>query len=175
VIEYRQARLSDSQAIALLHVRNFRVNNKSKFTEAFLDSDLPAELTRLWEGRLDQPVENQLVQVALDGANLLGFACVYSAHDSQWGSLIDNVHVAQSARKTGVGSSLMKQAGSWLTPRHSAMPVYLLVLESNSVARRFYERLGACNAETLAIETHGGTMVRNCRYTWSRPQQMSAN
>jgi ribosomal protein S18 acetylase RimI-like enzyme len=175
VIEYRQARLSDSQAIALLHVRNFRVNNRGKFTKAFLDSDLPAELILIWEERLDRPAENQLVQVALDGANLLGFVCAYSAHDSQWGSLIDNLHVAQSARKTGVGSSLMKQAGSWLTSWHSGMPVYLLVLESNSVARRFYERLGACNAETLAMETHGGTMVRNCRYTWPRPQQMSAN
>jgi ribosomal protein S18 acetylase RimI-like enzyme len=175
VIEYRQARLSDSKAIALLHVRNFRVNNKGKFTEAFLDSDLPAELIQLWEGRLDQPAENQFVQVALDGANLHGFVCAYSAHDSRWGSLIDNLHVGQSARKTGVGSSLMKQAGSWLTPRHSGMPVYLLVLESNSVARRFYERLGACNAETLAMETHGGTMVRNCRYTWPRPQKMSAH
>jgi hypothetical protein len=75
------------------------------------------------------------------------------------------------ARPTmGAGS---KQAGAWLASRYSDMVVYLLVLESNSVARRFYERLRARNAETLTMETHGGAVVRNCRYTWPRPQRMS--
>jgi ribosomal protein S18 acetylase RimI-like enzyme len=174
VIEYRQARLSDAQAIGLLHARSFRENVRGEFTDAFLDADLPAELLQLWQGRLDRPPENQFVQVALDDANLLGFVCAYGAHDSQWGSLIDNLHVVHSARKTGVGSSLMKQAGAWLTSRYSDMAVYLLVLESNSVARRFYERLGTRNAETSTMETHGGAVVRSCRYTWPRPQRKSA-
>ena len=158
----------------MLHAQNFRENNSGVFTDAFLHAELPAELLQLWHARFNQPTENQLIQVALDDANLLGFVCVYGANDPRWGSLIDNLHVAYSARKTGVGSSLMKQAGSWLTSGYSEMAVYLFVLESNSVARRFYERLGARNAETIAMETHSGTMVRNCRYTWPCPQQMSA-
>jgi hypothetical protein len=48
--------------------------------------------------------------------------------------------------------------------------VYLLVLEINSPARRFYERLGAENAGVSTMETHGGAVVRSCRYTWSRPR-----
>ncbi len=100
MIEYRQARLSDAQAIGLLHARSFRENVRGEFTDEFLDADLPAELLQLWQGRLDLPPENQFVQVALDDENLLGFVCAYGAHDSQWGSLIDNLHVVHSARKT---------------------------------------------------------------------------
>ena len=174
MIEYRQARLSDAQAIGLLHAQSFRENVRGEFTDAFLNEGLPAELLQLWQGRLDRLPGNQFIQVALDDENLLGFVCAYGAHDSQWGSLIDNLHVIHSARQSGVGSSLMMQAGAWLTARYSDTAVYLVVLESNSVARRFYERLGARNAETFTTETHGGIVVRNCRYTWPRPQRMSA-
>jgi len=174
VIEYRQARLSDAQAIGLLHARSFRENVRGEFTDAFLDEDLPADLLRLWQGRLDRPHEHQFVQVALDDADLLGFVCAYGAQDPRWGSLIDNLHVVHSARKTGVGSSLMERAGAWLVSRYTDVAVYLLVLESNSVARRFYERLGARNVETVTMETHGGAVVRSCRYTWPRPQRLPA-
>lgn len=171
--EYRQARPSDAEAIGLLHAQSFRDNVRGDFAETFLDVDLPAELIQLWQGRLDRPPENQFVQVALDDVNLLGFLCAYGAHDSQWGNLIDNLHVLHSARNTGVGSSLMKHAGVWLGSRYDDFAVHLLVVESNSVARRFYERLGARNAETLTTEMHGGAVVRSCRYTWPRPQLMS--
>src|SRR5262249_26463470 len=39
-----------------------------------------------------RPVANQLVQLAVAGTDLVGFVCVYGAHDPQWGSLIDNLH-----------------------------------------------------------------------------------
>ena len=121
-IGIRAARDSDAQAIGLLHAQNFRENKVgSEFTDTFLDEDLPAELIELWQRRLDRPPENQFVLVALDDANLLGFVCAYGADDSKWGSLIDNLHVVHSARKTGVGSSLMKQAGAWLTSRYNDM------------------------------------------------------
>ncbi len=39
MIEYRQARLSDAQAIGLLHARSWRENNRGEFTDAFLYAD----------------------------------------------------------------------------------------------------------------------------------------
>jgi hypothetical protein len=57
---------------------------------------------------------------------------------------------------------------------YADLGVYLLVLESNSRARRFYERLGAKNAEVFTTETHGGAVVRSCRYTWALAALMSA-
>ena len=174
MIEYRQARLGDAEAISLLHARSWRENFRGEFADSFLDGDLPAERLSVWQERLAQPPENQFVQVALDSANLVGFVCAYGAHDPHWGSFIDNLHVAQSAMKTGIGSLLMRQAGAWLACLYADLAVYLLVLESNSVARRFYERLGAQNAEVFTTETHGGAVVCSCRYTWPRPQLLSA-
>ncbi len=68
----------------------------------------------------------------------------------------------------------MRQAGAWLASLYADLGVYLLVLESNSAARRFYERLGAKNASTFNTETHGGAVVRSCRYTWPRTELLSA-
>lgn len=139
----------------------------------FLYGDLPGERLRVWRERLERPPRHQLVQLAVEGSDPVGFVCVYGAHDPEWGSFVDNLHVASRAKRNGVGSSLMRQAGAWLARRHPDLGVYLLVLEANASARRFYERLGARNAGVSTMETHGGALVRSCRYTWERAAQLS--
>ena len=172
-IEYRPAEPGDAEAVAALHARSWRENYRGAFLDAFLDGDLVGERLRAWRARLDRPAPNQLVQLAVEGADLVGFVCAYAAQDPRWGSLIDNLHVAASIKRTGVGSSLMRQAGAWLARRDPDLGVYLLVLEANASARRFYERLGARNAGVETMETHGGAVVRSCRYTWSRAERLS--
>jgi ribosomal protein S18 acetylase RimI-like enzyme len=173
-IEYRPARPTDAEAIASLHARSWRENYRGAFRDAFLDGDLPGERLRVWRERLDHPADNQLVRVALDGANLVGFVCAYGAHDPQWGSLVDNLHVAHAAKRNGIASSLMRQAGAWLASRYPDLGVYLWVLEANTPARRFYERIGAHDDGVSTLETHGGAVVRSCRYTWPRAGLLSA-
>jgi hypothetical protein len=68
----------------------------------------------------------------------------------------------------------MRQAGSWLSLHYPGRGIYLLVLEANSAARRFYEHLGAHNAGVSTMETHGGAIVRSCRYTWPNAGSLSA-
>jgi GNAT superfamily N-acetyltransferase len=173
MIEYREARASDAEAIASLHARSWRENYRGAFHDAFLDGDLPGERLRVWRERLDHPPAHQLVELAVDGANLVGFVCAYGARDPRWGSLIDNLHVAQACKRNGVGAALMRRAGAWLVPRWPELGVYLWVLEMNSPARRFYERLGGQNAGVSIMETHGGAVVRSCRYTWPRAEPLS--
>jgi len=174
MIEYRLAQPSDAQAIADLHAQSWRENYRGSFHDAFLDGDLPGERVRVWRERLDHPPANQLVQLAVESTTLAGFVCAYGAHDLRWGSLIDNLHVARAFKRNGIGSVLMRQAGAWLGPRYGALAVYLLVLEPNAAARRFYERMGGENAGVSTMETHGGAMVRSCRYIWSRPERLAA-
>jgi ribosomal protein S18 acetylase RimI-like enzyme len=169
MIEYRPAESSDAEAIAHLHARSWRENYRGSFDDAFLDGDLPGERLRVWRDRLDRPPANQFVWSAFDGASLVGFACAYGDHDSEWGSFVDNLHVSRELSGKGIGRTLMRRAGASLVPRYSEIGVYLLVLEVNHAARRFYERLGGRNAEVSTMETHGGARVRSCRYTWSRP------
>ncbi len=174
MIEYRPAKPSDAESIASLHARSWRENYRGAFLDAFLDGDLPGERLRVWRERLERPPADQLVQLAVEGADLVGFVCAYGGHDPPWGSFVDNLHVAGAAKRTGVGSSLMRQVGAWLVPRYREMGVYLWVLESNASARRFYERLGGQNAGVSIMETHGGAMVRSCRYIWPRAEGLCA-
>ncbi len=171
--EYREAQLPDAEAVAALHARSWRENYRGSFTDAFLDGDLVGERRGVWSRRIAEPPGNQLVLLAVDGADLAGFVCAYDDHDPEWGSFIDNLHVAAAARRGGVGASLMRQAGAWLAERHPHLGLYLLVLEANASARRFYERLGARNAGVSTMETHGGAMVRSCRYTWSSAELLA--
>jgi len=174
MIEYRPANPLDADAIASLHARSWRENYRGAFSDAFLDGDLLGERLRVWRERLDHPAGNQLVQLAVDGANLVGFVCAYGAHDPEWGSFVDNLHVATASKRNRIGSSLMRQAGAWLASRYPDLGVYLLVLEVNSSARRFYERLGGRDAGVSTMETHGGAVVRSCRYAWPRAELLSA-
>jgi len=174
MIEYRPAAASDAEAIAELHARSWRENYRGAFLDTFLDGDLPEERLSVWRERLDHPSGNQLVQLAVDGTKLAGFVCAYAAHDPEWGSLVDNLHVAHAFKRNGIGSALMRQAAAWLASVQPDLGVYLLVLEVNASARRFYERLGAENAGVTPMEVHGGGVVRSCRYTWPRATLLSA-
>lgn len=173
MIEYRPAEPSDADAIAHLHTRSWRESYRGSFSDEFLDGQLPEERIRVWRGRLDRPAENQFVQLAFDAASLVGFVCAYGANDPQWGSLVDNLHVAIDVKRNGIGTSLMRQAGTWLDSLYPNLGVYLFVLEANSSARCFYERLGGNNSGVSTMETHGGAVVRSCRYVWPRARALS--
>ena len=173
MIDYRPARGSDADSIAMLHTRSWRENYRGSYTDAFLDGELPAERKRAWQARLENPAGNQFVRLAFDAAALVGFICAYGAEDPQWGSLVDNLHVASTAKRNGIGASLMRQAGAWLDASYPDVGVYLFVLEVNASARRFYERLGAQNAGVSTMETHGGAIVRSCRYVWPSAEALA--
>jgi len=173
MIGYRKAGPGDAEAIALLHVRSWRGSYRGSFSDAFLDEEQPGERLRVWHERLGDPSDNQLVQLAVDDGSLAGFVCVYGDEDPQWGSFVDNLHVARAAKRSGIGTSLMRQAGAWLCRRSSDLGVYLWVLEANAPARRFYERIGAHDAGATTMEAHGGATVRSCRYVWRDARALS--
>ena len=173
MIESRAARPGDAEAVASLHAQSWRASYRGAFLDSFLDGDLVGERLRVWCQRLERPPANQLVLLAIEQTALRGFVCVYAAHDPEWGSFVDNLHVAGAAKRSGIGSSLMRRAGAWLAEGHAQLGIYLLVLEANTAARRFYERLGGENAGVSTMETHGGATVRSCRYVWPCPRRLA--
>ncbi len=128
----------------------------------------------MWRERLGHSRDDHFVQMAFAERELAGFVCAYGAHDCRRGSSIDNLHVARAFARKGIGEALMKRTGAWLVSRYPDRGVYLLVLEANTSARRFYERLGTRSAEVSTMETHGGALVRSCWYVWPRPQLPSS-
>lgn len=171
VLEYRIAESRDAPLIAALHAENWRRTYCGNFRDEFLDGDVFADRQAVWNVRFAQPAPNQYAGVAIDGATLVGFVCVYGAHDPEWGSLVDNLHVKVNMQRRGIGSALMKRAGEWLSSTFPEEGVYLLVWQSNP-AKAFYERLGGRSAEVLDVENPGGGVGRYLRFVWDRPDQL---
>ncbi len=168
-MEYRVAGPADTELIAGLHTESWRRTYRGMYRDEFLDGDLDGNRREVWRGRLERPEDNQLVYIALEDGRTAGFVCAYGAEDARWGSLVDNLHVADGFRRRGIASALMREAGAWLDARYGDCGVYLWVLEANESARRFYEALGATDAETVHMEVHPGGWARTCRYVWPRP------
>ena len=173
MIEYRVATSEDADRVAELHADSWRRAYRGMFRDEYLDGDLVAERRRVWQERLDRSPDNQFTWLAMNGAQLAGFVCAYGAADPEWGSLIDNLHVAHTHRRTGIATKLMRDAGEWLAEHYSDAGVYLKVLEGNAPARSFYATLGARNAEVSLNEVHPGGWARSCRYTWPSPAALT--
>lgn len=173
-MKYRLASLADAEAIAELHASSWRRTYRGSYPDAFLDGDLIGNRRAVWRERLGRPLDNQFVCVAVDETRVAGFVCAFGHEDPEWGSLIDNLHVSHAFQRKGIASALMRSAGAWLASAHGDCGVYLWVLEANANARRFYERLGSANAETVEMENAGGGIARSCRYIWADPDVLAS-
>jgi len=163
---YREANSSDATAIAALHTESWRHAYRGILRDDFLDGDIFQNRTAVWEQRLASPAANQFVLVAVENQRIEGFVCVYGGEDARWGSLIDNLHVAKEMKGQGIGTKLMEAAAAWVQKNCPEAGMYLWVYQANVAARRFYENLGATNAELILKENPGGGFANSFRYVW---------
>jgi GNAT superfamily N-acetyltransferase len=173
MVEYRPANYGDARSVAALHAENWRRAYRGNFRDEYLDGDVFSERQSVWDSRLGRPAGNQHVCVALQGARVVGFVCVFGSQDREWGSFIDNLHVHAEVQRLGIGSTLMRKAGGWLSSEFPNERAYLFVWEFNP-ARARYERLGGLNTGMVERENPGGGTGRYFRYVWERPQQLVA-
>ena len=166
----RHATRDDLQQIASLLAESRRTTYRGIYSDEYLDKEVIADLRRVWNGRLRTPGEGQVVILALGGFGLEGFVSAYGNDDPTWGSRIDNLHVTPERKRSGTGTLLMRECSDWLHQHYPRPGVYLWVLDANAPARRFYERLGAHNAEAVEQSTPGGGSALSCRYVWRTPE-----
>ena len=165
----RQATLADAKEIAALHAASWRSFYRGELSDAFLDGDILAERTTVWFSRLLSAPSQQLVLVAQRSDLLLGFACAYLDSDPAWGTLVDNLHVAESFHRQGVGASLLSEVLHWSRAKRPSLPIHLWVLQSNMRARAFYESQGGSVVETDSWEPPGGGgPLPRFRIVWTR-------
>ena len=169
-IALRAAAPDDAESIAVLHADSWRRTYRGMMTDAFLDGYALTNRRHVWRERLQAGDPRQFVCVAEEDATIVGFVCAFAKEDANWGSYIDNLHVVHAMNGRGTGRALMRSAAAWLCRVQPDAGVYLWVMEANTRARRFYERLGATNAETVIKEDPGGGRAPNCRYVWSNPR-----
>jgi GNAT superfamily N-acetyltransferase len=99
--------------------------------------------------------DNALVEglIAFDGDAAVGYALFYPSFSSfrgERGLFLDDLYVAEAQRGKGVGEAMLKEVASVAAGR-SFERIDFLVLDWNTPAADFYEKLGAVRNEE---ETH---------------------
>jgi ribosomal protein S18 acetylase RimI-like enzyme len=166
MIEFRPATLSDADAIAAMHADNWRATYRGHMQDAYLDGNIFDERRQLWRERMTAPPAGQVVLLALEHGDIVGFSCMIGNENQQWGSMLDNLHVSGSHKGRGIGEQLIRETARRLNAGYPGLGMYLWVLEANEGARRFYHRLGAINAERDTWSPPDGSTLPCLRYAW---------
>jgi GNAT superfamily N-acetyltransferase len=167
MIILRDATLSDYLSIARLHAQNWQQHYRGIYSDHYLDHEAEEERAAAWHERLATPPNNQQVIVAMQDNTLVGFACLFMNENPTFGSYLDNLHVAGSMQKEGVGKRLLQAVAQRILHYGGSAKLYLWVYEANEKARRVYEHLGAVHIETVKQPTKDGATARTCRYAWT--------
>ena len=166
-LAYRDAILADAPSIADLHTASWQRFYRGILPDAFLDGSIVGERRTVWHDRLTRSRhDRQLVHLALDGANLVGFTCVLADEEPERGILLDNLHVLESHHGLGIGRQLFRTSARWASQIQPRRPMHLWVFEANRQARNFYGALGGMIVERRAKAIAGVNVMSLC-YVWS--------
>jgi len=154
-IVFSPAGHADAGRIAALHADSWRRHYRGAYADGYLDGDLLAERRTVWSARLAAPAGTRTIVAERDG-DLIGFVHVVFDADPRWGSLVDNLHVAHSDHRAGIGSRLMEHAARAVLAEAGSPALFLWVLEQNMRARAFYRASGGTPVETGVAAAPGG-------------------
>ncbi|MEM6317802.1 MAG: GNAT family N-acetyltransferase [Bacteroidota bacterium] len=171
MISYQSATTNDLTAIAALHAKSWQENYRGILTDTYLDDKVEQERLSIWSKRFQQPSDNQYVLAAKENGKLVGFTCLYGGDCDQYGTLLDNIHVAQSEKGKGIGQQLMTLAGKWAATHYPNQGLYLWVFASNEKAKGFYTKLGGQLVETVPypLMDGSGQSGLTSRFYWPSP------
>jgi GNAT superfamily N-acetyltransferase len=166
-MSFRRAGLADAVAIAALHTHSWQTAYRGVLRDDFLDGPLAEDRRTLWRERLSGATSaDQWVLIDEHGSQLRGFACAFLNRDPEWGTLLDNLHVAAKIKGQGLGRRLMSEVATWST-EHGCPRLHLWAYEQNLAARGFYERLGGLITGTHAEIAPDGAVLNAVRFFWS--------
>lgn len=156
---FRSAGADDADQVAALHADSWRRHYRGAYADSFLDGDLLADRREVWSARLATPGHSATILAEQDG-RAVGFVHVVFDNDPRWGSLVDNLHVTNGLRGTGIGTLLLGAAGRSVAERAAGPAMYLWVLRQNTSAQEFYRARGAASVETAPVSPPGGVPGR---------------
>jgi ribosomal protein S18 acetylase RimI-like enzyme len=159
VSEFRAAGPDDAGQVGLLHANSWRLHYRGAFADSFLDGDIETERRTTWAERLAVPGHTETI-LAEDDGQLVGFVHVMLDADPRWGSLVDNLHVRNAQRGSGIGGRLLRRAADAVVRRAASNAMYLWVLEQNTAAQGFYRANGGETVETAPVAPPGGDPSR---------------
>jgi ribosomal protein S18 acetylase RimI-like enzyme len=172
-VEYLDATHRDADSIAALHADSWRRHYRGAYLDSYLDGDIVTERQAVWRSRLTQPKHLHITVIARQGNEVLGFAHTILDEDPRWGSLLENLHVRSTSKRTGIGSRLLSETARRLIRTRPGGSLHLWVLQQNTAAQAFYDALGGQWVETqLRGPFPGGGQAMGHRYHWADPAQL---
>jgi ribosomal protein S18 acetylase RimI-like enzyme len=173
VVRYRDATERDADFVAALHAESWRRHYRGAYLDSYLDGDVITERQQVWRGRLAGPPTGQFTVLAHQGNEIVGFAHTILDDDPQWGSLLENLHVASALKRNGIGSALLSETARRLLRLRPAGSLHLWVLDQNTAAQAFYGARGGSRVETqLRGPFPGGGRALGHRYYWPDPDRL---
>jgi GNAT superfamily N-acetyltransferase len=170
----RTAASADANDIALLHAISWQNTYRGILRDEFLNGPVILDRRELWQARfVGIPPTNQMILVEESAGSIQGFACAYLDADPEWGTLLDNLHVAPSVKGKGLGRGLIADVARRVAEHRLCPRLHLWAYEQNSGARRFYERLGGEITACVAEEAPDGSLLNAIRYGWSDLSQLA--
>lgn len=162
----------DEAAIAELHAQSWQIHYRGIFSDTYLDEAVVQERAMVWAERFVNPIPNREILLAEKNGQLVGFACIEINEDPVFGTLLDNLHVSREVQGQGIGAQLMQRTARLAESKHPGLGYYLWVLADNHKARRFYDRMGAINHETIPHLNQDGGTAMVCRYIWEKTAEV---
>ncbi|MET7397835.1 GNAT family N-acetyltransferase [Dactylosporangium sp. NPDC005572] len=168
-MQFRDALPDDAARVAALHADSWRRHYRGAYSDAFLDGDVESDRRSVWSARLAARAGTATILAESSEGGLLGFAHVRFDQDPRWGSLVDNLHVTNALRRTGIGRRLLALAARSAASQASTRALYLWVLEQNRAAQAFYLASGAAHVETAIVDGDPARLngtPRKLRMSW---------
>ena len=140
-IKIRKATIEDVPDIARVHIRSWQAAYRGIVSDKFLNNISVEERIDTWKKRVAD--KNIKVLVAVTDRRLAGWASLGKPRDTApagWAE-IWNIYLDPDFYRMGIGTRLMKSAVAELR-RKKFTSAYLWVIEENTNARAFYEKLG---------------------------------
>ena len=165
-ISVREATPNDAEPIASIHVRAWQDAYRGQLDDGYLAALTPA--SRLPDTRsmlADAPADLR-VWVAEEEGAIVGFAVTGASQDAdaeRSTAELYAIYLEPGRVGTGVGRTLFERAIDDLRERGFATAT-LWVLESNALARRFYERAGWVADGTTAAQRVDDEIRPTVRY-----------
>lgn len=162
----REATVADAETIAGIHVRAWQTAYRGQLSDDYLDG-LRGE-DRLEQHRLglSQAPPEFRTWVVEDSGVVVGFAVTGPSEDADAEPRVGEVYAIYLEPErvgTGLGRALLEHAIADLRERGFSAAT-LWVLQSNAVARRFYERAGWRSDGTVSSERVDCEMRPTVRY-----------
>ncbi|MDO8611028.1 MAG: GNAT family N-acetyltransferase [bacterium] len=161
----RNATVEDAPQIATIHVRGWQCAYRGQIPDKYLDGLSIEKRTKTWTKQIQEKKPGEHIYIAELNKKIVGWYTAGKSRDKDaakdtgelQGIYIHPYHVGQ-----GVGSKIMNHVINSLK-RGGYKKATLWVLETNTIARRFYEKRGWVVEGKTKIEKKDGFDLHEIR------------